>query len=146
MSVEQWAVALALVVLLPLLEGVARRRRQHAGHGEAIDRASHVRTSPRGLSLPNRDVDHPVVLAAKQQPVGPPPSVPPPLPQPVPPPTISRSRLSASRTSSRDSASVETHTANGKSVAGHQVVPWLRPVHNLRRAIVVATILGRPSQ
>ena len=145
MSIQEWGV-LALVVLLPLLlEGVARLRRAHASTGEVIDRVGARGTSQRGFSLPNRDVDDTVVLAAKQV-VSPPPSLPPPLPQPVPPPAISLSRRSASRTSSRDSASVEAHTTNGKSVAGHQVVPWLRPVRNLRRAIVVATILGPPSQ
>jgi hypothetical protein len=145
MSVEQWAV-LALVVLLPLLEGVARFRRAHASNGGAIEHVGEARTSRRGSSLPNRDVDHPVVLAAKQRVVSPPPSLPPPLPQPGPLAAISRSRLSASRTSSKDSASVEAHTTNGKSVGGDPVVQWLRPVRNLRRAIVVATILGPPTQ
>jgi hypothetical protein len=144
MSVEQWGI-LALVVLLPLLEGVARLRRAHAGNGEVIDRVGDGGTSQRGFSLSNRDVDDTVVLTAKQV-VSPPPSLPPPLPQPVPPPAISLSGLSASRTSSKDSASVEAHTTNGKSVASDPVVQWLRPVRNLRRAIVVAAILGPPRQ
>lgn len=86
------------------------------------------------------------MLEGKQRAVSPPPSLPSPLPQPVPPTVITLSRLSASRTSSKDSASAEAHTTNGKSVAGHQVVPWIRPVRNLRRAIVVATIRGPPRQ
>jgi hypothetical protein len=145
MSVEQWGV-LALFVLLPLLEGVARFRRAHASNRRAIDHVGEARTSQHGSSLPNRDVDHPVVVAAKQRVVSPPPSLPPPLPQPGPLAAISRSRLSASRTSSKDSASVEAHTTNGKSVASDPVVQWLRPVRNLRRAIVVAAILGPPRQ
>ena len=144
MSVEQWGV-FALVVLLPLLEGVAWLRRAHASRGETTDRLGEVRTSRRGITLPIPNADGNVVRATKQV-ASPPPSLPPPLPQPVSPPTISLSRLSASRKSSQDSASVEAHTANGKSVAGDQVVQWLRPVRNLRRAIVVATILGPPSQ
>jgi hypothetical protein len=145
MSVEQWGV-LALFVLLPLLEGVARLRRAHASSGGAIDHVGEVRTSQRGSSLPNRDVDHPVVLAAKQRVVSPPPSLPPPLPPLVPPPAISLSRLAASRTSYKNSASIEAHTTHGKSVGADPVVQWLRPVRNLRRAIVVATILGPPRQ
>lgn len=142
MSVEQWGV-LALVVLVPLLEWVARFRRAHASNGGAIDHVGEVRTSHRGFSLPHRDVDDTVVRAAKQV-VSPPPSLPP--PQRVPPPAISRSRLSASRMSSKDLAPVEAHATRGKSVADDPVVQWLRPVRNLRRAMVVATILGPPRQ
>jgi hypothetical protein len=142
-SVEQWGV-LALFVLLPLLEGVVRRRRAHAGHGGAVDHAGKVRTSQRASSLPKRDVEDPVVLAAKQRVVSPPPSQPPPFPQPVLPPAMSLSRLAASRTSYKDSACNEAHTTTGKSVGAHPVVQWLRPVRNLRHAVVVATILGPP--
>lgn len=145
MSVEQWAV-LALVVLLPLLDGVARLRRKHAGSGGGNGRVGDVRTSQRWVSLPGREVDQAVVRAAKQPAVSPPPSLPSPLPLPVAPPAVSFSRRPVSRTSSNDSASVKAHTTNGKSDAGHQVVSWLRPVHNLRRAIVMATILGPPRQ
>jgi hypothetical protein len=145
MSVEQWGV-LALFVLLPLLEGVARFRQAQASNRRAIDHVGEARTSQHGSSLPNRDVDHPVVVAAKQRVVSPPPSLPPPLPQPVPPPAISLSRLAASRTSYKDSASIEATATNDKSVGGDPVVQWLRPVRNLRHAIVVATILGPPTQ
>ena len=135
MSVEQWGV-LALVLLLPLLEAVARFRRAPASSGGAIDQVGELRTS----SLLNRNVEDTVVRAAKQV-VTPPPSLPPPLPQRVLAPAISLSRRSASRT-----AAVGAHTTNGKSLAGDPVVQWLRPVRNLRRAIVVATILGPPRQ
>lgn len=126
MSVEQWGVV-ALFVLLPLLEGVARVRRAHAPHGGATGRVGEARTSQEGSSLPSRDVHRPVVVAAK--------------PQPGPPPA---SRLAGSRSSYTNSASVEAHTTIGTSVAGDSLVQWLRPVRNLRHAIVVATILGPP--
>ena len=145
MSVEQWGV-LALFVLLPLLEGVARLRRAHASDGRAIDHVGEVRTPQLGPSLPNRDVEHPVVVAPKQRVVSPPPSLPAALPQLVPSPAISLSRLATSRTSYKNSASIEAHPTPGKSVGGDPVVQWLRPVRNLRRAIVVATILGPPRQ
>ena len=145
MSVEQWGV-LALFVLLPLLEGVARFRRAGAANGGAIDHVAEARTSQRGSSPPSPDVDPPVVVAAKQRVVSPAPSLPPPLPQPVPSPAVSLSRLAESRTSYKNSASVEAQTTIGKSVAGDSVVQWLRPVRNLRHAIVVATILGPPRQ
>ncbi len=142
MSVEQWGV-LALVVLLPLLEGVARLRRSYAGNGEATDRIGEARTSRGGMTLPIPGADGTTVRAAKQ--VGsPPPSLPPPLPQLASAPTIS---LSASHASSpKGSASFEAHTRTGKPVAGDAVVQWLRPVRNLRHAMVVATILGPPTQ
>src|SRR5690554_4933253 len=64
MSVEQWGV-LALVVLLPLLEGVARLRPAHASNREAADRVGQVQAPQRGLSLPNRDAHDAVVRGAK---------------------------------------------------------------------------------
>lgn len=142
MSIEHWGVV-ALFVLLPLLEGVARFRRARASNGGAIDGVGEVRTSQRGSS-PNRNVDHHVVPAATLRAVGPPPSLPPPLPRLVPPRAISLSRLSASRTAYKESASVEAHTTSSKSVGGDSVAQWLRPVRNLRHAIVVATILDPP--
>jgi hypothetical protein len=120
MSVEQWGV-LALLVLVPLLEGMARLRRAPASNGRAIDRVGEMRPPQRGLVLPNRDADD-TVRAVKQV-VSPPPSLP-----------------------FKGSASFEPHTRTGKLVAGDEVVQWLRPVRNLRRAIVVATILGPPTQ
>lgn len=144
MSVEQWGV-LALVVLLPLLEAVARFRRAHASSGETTDRIAEVQTSRRGITLPIPDADGIVVRAAKLV-ASPPPSLPPPLPQPVSPPAKSLYGLPASHASSLRGSAFEAHTRTGKPVAGDAVVQWLRPVRNLRRAIVVATILGPPTQ
>jgi len=144
MSVEQWGI-LALVVILPLLEGVARLRRAHASNREATDRVGEVQASQRGLSLPNRHAHDAVVRGAKE--VSRPRSLPPPLPRRAVSPAISLAGLPASHAwSSNGSASVEVHTTNGKSVAGDPVVQWLRPVRNLRRAMIVATILGPPRQ
>ena len=145
MSVEQWGV-LALVVLLPLLEGVARLWRAHASKGGPIDRVGEGRMSQRGSSLPNRSVDDHVALAAKQRVVSSPPSLQPPLPDAVPPSTISLSRLAGSGTSYKDSASMAAHIPNGKFGSADRVVQWLRPVRNLRHAIIVATILAPPRQ
>lgn len=145
MSVEQWGV-LALVVLLPLLEGVARLRRAHASSGETTDRIAEVRTSRRGMTLPIPDADAIGVRAAKLV-ASAPPSLPPPLPEPVLRRAKSLYDLPASHTSSlKGSASFEAHTRAGKPVADHAVVQWLRPVRNLRHAIIVATILGPPTQ
>jgi hypothetical protein len=146
MSVEQWGV-LTLVVLLPLLEGVARLRRAHASNREAAARAGQVQASQRGLSLPNQDAHDAVVRGAKVVVSRLPPSLAPPLPQRASSPAISLAGLPARHArSSNGSASVEAHTTYRKSVAGDPVVQWLRPVRNLRRAIVVATILGPPTQ
>ena len=145
MSVEQWGF-LALVVLLPLLEGVARLRRAHASRGETTERLGEVRASRRGIPLPIPNADGNVVRAAKQMTI-PPPSLPPPLPQPVTTAAKSLYGLPASRASSlKSSASLEAHTGAVTPVADNAVMPWLRPVGNLRRAIVMATILGPPTQ
>jgi hypothetical protein len=142
MSVEQLGV-LALLVLLPLLEGVARLWRAHADHGVALEHAGQVRTLHPGFSPPNRAADDAALRAATPV-ASSPPSLPRPLPQLVPRPPISLSRPSASRTALKVSASSQAHTTNGKSVSIHRVVQWLRPVDNLRHAIIVATILGPP--
>jgi hypothetical protein len=142
MSLEQWGV-LALVVLLPLLEGVARLRRTHASGREAVN-PGEVRKSQRGFSLPNRDADDTVRRATKQV-ASSPSSVPPPLPQSASPPALSVSGLPA-RHAPPFKASFHAHTRTGKPVAGDAVGQWLRPVRNLRRAIVVAAILGPPTQ
>jgi hypothetical protein len=145
MSIEQWGV-LALVVLLPLLQGVAHLRRTRTTNGDAADRVGEERTSPRGVTLANRDADDAVRLAAKQV-AGPPPSLPPPLPQSVTPPAKSLYGLPTSHgLSLKGLASFQAHTRTGKPVADDAVVPWLRPVGNLRRAIVMAAILGPPTQ
>ena len=145
MSIEQWGV-LALVVLVPLLEVLARFRRAHASNGEGIDHVGEARTSQNGFSLSSRDADDTAVRTAKQV-VSPPPSLPPSLLPPATPPAISRSGVSARHASSvKGPASFGAHTRTSKPVADDAVVQWLRPVRNLRRAIVVATILGPPTQ
>jgi hypothetical protein len=137
MAIEQWGL-LALLLLLPLLEGVSRLRR-------TLRDVAQAPTSRRGVPLPNRDTDS-VVQAAKQVAI-PPPSRPQPLRQAASQPAISLSDLSASpASSSKGSGSGETRMPTQKPVASNAVVPWLRPVRNLRRAIVVATILGPPTQ
>jgi len=145
MSVERWIV-LALVVLLPLLEALARFRRAHASNGEVIDRAGDGGTSQGGFSRPNR-VAHDAVVRAAKEVVSPLPSPPPLLPQRASSPATSLSGLPANHAlSSKGSASSEAHSRTGKPVADDAVVQWLRPVRNLRRAIVVATILGPPTR
>jgi hypothetical protein len=137
MSIEQWGV-LALVVLLPLLQGVAGLRRTRASNGGPSDRVAQAPTSRRGLPLSDRDADDHVVRAAKQVAI-PPPSLPPPLPQPAAQPAISLSGLPATHaSSSQGSGSFEPYTRTQKPRAGDAVVQWLRPVRELRRAIVVA--------
>lgn len=120
MSIEQWAV-LALVVFLPLLEGVARLQRTRASSGGPSDRVAQAPKAQRGL--------------------------PPPLPQPASQSTMSLSGLPASNASTtKRSGPFEAHTRTQKPAARDAAVQWLRPVRNLRRAIVVATILGPPTQ
>ena len=74
-----------------------------------------------------------------------PPSLPPPLPSPASATAaISRSRLPDRQAwSSKGSGPFEAKETL-KPVCGDAVAQWLRPIRNLRRAIVVATILGRP--
>jgi hypothetical protein len=128
---------------LPLLQGVARLPRTRASNGGPSDRVAQTRTSRRGLPLSDRDAD---VRAAKQVAI-PPPSLPPPLPQPAAQPAISLSGLPATHASSSQGlGSFEPHTRTQKPRAGDAVVQWLPPVRELRRAIVVATILGPPRQ
>ena len=141
MSAEQWGL-LALFVLLPLLEAVARFRQARASNGNAVDGVGPVRNPQRRSSIPNRDVDRPVVPAAKPREVSPPPSLPPPLPPPAPPPVTSLSRASASRMPYRASVSIPALTRTGNSVPRDPGGRWLRPVRNLRHAIIVATILA----
>lgn len=144
MSVEQWVV-LALLVLLPLLEGVTRFRRARASNGDGRDSVGEARTSQRRLSLPSQDQDDTVVRT--KQVVSPPPSSPPSLTPLGTAPAISASGGAARYASTvKGSASVGAHTKTGRTVTGDAVVPWIRPVRNLRRAIVMATILGPPPQ
>ena len=77
----------------------------------------------------------------------PPPPLPPPLPPPASEPAVSLSgRPDRHAWSSKALASFEARRRSLKPVGSDEVAQWLRHVRNLRRAIVVATILGPPSQ
>ena len=151
MSLEQWGI-LALVILVPLLEGVARLRRTPTSHPQNGERlGDHVvdAESRPGAPLPKRHVGDDELHAADQTaiPTGP---SPPPLPQRASTSVVSLARLAATRATSSEegpgSRSREAHGHVQKPLRGDPVVQWLRPVRNLRRAIVLATILGPPSQ
>ena len=144
MSIDQWGI-LALIVLLVLLEGVARFRRTRAGSGEPSDRVTRARTSHRDFPVPSRDAERSVVRAAKHVVILPPP-LPPRLPQPASAPAVTLAPLHLSKASLSDGAGSLAHQRRAQRPDyGHGVVQWLRPARNLRRAIVVATILGPPS-
>lgn len=148
MSIEQWVI-LALVMLLPLLEGAARLRRTRTSRSQNGERGNPVTEAPtsrRSSSLRNRDAHDRVMRAAEQMAV-PLPPLPPLLPQPASDPDVSRSRLPASHaSSSKKSGSSEAQRRVGRTLRGDAVVQWLRPVRNLRSAVVLATILGPPSR
>ena len=119
MSVEQWVV-LALVILLPLLEGVARLRRARVSHDRPGDRLAQAPPSARrGTTPSNRDAG---TGAGETSAI---PALPPPSNAPGSPEAQKRGQSPSSRDG---------------------VVQWLRPTRNLRRAIVAATILGPPAQ
>lgn len=121
MSAEHWGVV-ALVVLLPLLAGVARRRRARAGNPERIQGRAGDVPAPRR---------------------GPPPLPLPSLPPAVLPPAPSGAGGAARRASAgKRPASFDARTRAGRPAGRDAVAQWLRPTRNLRRAIVVATILG----
>jgi hypothetical protein len=141
MSVEQWGL-LALVLILPLLEALARFRRAHASDLAAGERTARVRPLRPDSSPPDRAADDVAPLAATPVASS---SLPPPLPPRLPLAAISLSRPSANRASSTGSALIQADTTNGKSVATGSIVRWLRPVGSLRHAIIVATIVGPPS-
>ena len=151
MSLEQWGI-LALVILVPLLEGAIRLRRTRTSHPQSGGPGDHVAqglASRQWSSLPNRQADDDGIHAAEQAAIPPRPSLPPPLPQPASAPVVSLVRLTASHaTSSGASGPRSREAASGvqKPLRGDPVVRWLRPVRNLRRAFVLATILGPPSQ
>ena len=75
--------------------------------------------------------------------------LPPPLPLPQPgseTAATSRGNLpDRPAWSSTGSAPLEARRRRLKSVGSDEVAQWLRRVRNLRRAMVVATILGPPS-
>ena len=118
MSTEQWVV-IALFILLPLLEAVARWRRTRIGGNRPNDRV--VQAPPaRRAPLSNRRVSDGVMGTAETSAI--PPS---PLPK-------------AASNAAAPLASLGAHAG------GDALVQSLRTVRNLRRAIVVATILGPP--
>lgn len=147
MSVEQWGV-LALFILLPLLEGVARLRRTRVSDDRpSSDRAAQApQAARRAAPLANRHVSDGVMGTAETSAIPPPPSLPPPLPQPASDAAVALAPLPATQTrvSSRGSGSFEAQRRVQRPVCGDAIVQWLRPVRNLRRAIVVATIVGPP--
>ena len=118
MSIEQWVV-IALFILLPLLEGVARLRRTRISDNRPNGRV--VQAPPvRRAPLSNRQVSDGVMGTAATSAI--PPS---PLTTPA------------------SNAAVPLASPGGHA-GGDTLVQSLRPVRNLRRAIVVATILGPP--
>ena len=145
MSVEQWAI-LALFVLLPLLEGVARLRRARVTDGRPRDdRVAQVPPAARrGAPLSNRHVSDTVFGAAETSVIPPPPSMPP-LAKPASDAAVPLAPLRAGQTPvSRGPGSPDAQRRVPMPVSGDSVVQWLRPTRNLRRAIVAATILGPP--
>jgi hypothetical protein len=149
MSVEQWAI-LALVILVPLLEGVARLWRTRTSQPQDVRPFAHLGDAPasrRRSPLPTH-VDDDVLHAAGQTAIQPRPALPPPLPADAAPPLLSLARLPASRATSSSSGSGSlAGEKRVQSLPRHDpVVRWLRPTRNLRRAIVLATILGPPAR
>jgi hypothetical protein len=146
MSVEQWGV-IALFILLPLLEGVARLRRTRVSDDRpSTDRVAQAPPAARrGAPLANRHVSDSVMGAAETSAI-PPPSLPPPLPQPASDAAVALAPIRATQTrvSSRGSGSFEAQRRVQRPVCSDALVQWLRPVRNMRRAIVVATIVGPP--
>jgi hypothetical protein len=146
MSIEQWGV-LALVILLPLLEGLARLRRTRVSDRSSDRVAQAPPAARRGAPLSNRHVSDSVMGAAETSAIPLPPSLPPPLPQPASDAAVPLAPLRASQTPvSKGLGSLEAQRRVQRPLSGDAVVQWLRPTRNLRRAIVVATILGPPTQ
>ena len=147
MSVEQWAV-LALVILVPLLEGVARLRRTRVGDDRPSDRVAQAPPpAPRGTPLSNRNVSDTVMRPAEASAIPPLPSPAPTLPQPASAAAMPLGPLRASQMPVfKASRSPGVHRRVERPLSGDALVQWLRPSRNLRRAIVVATILGPPTQ
>ena len=134
MSVEQWGI-LALVVLLPLLEGIARLRRARVNDDRPGGRVAQAPPSARrGIAPPSlpRLLPHSAVDPA------------------VPPAPVRTIRTPQSKASPSPEAQrrAQRPLSGGvqRPLSGEGIVQWLRPTRNLRRAIVVATILGPPTQ
>jgi hypothetical protein len=149
MSVEQWAI-LALVILVPLLETVARLWRTRTSQPQDVRPSAHLGDAPaarRWSPLPTH-VDDDLLHAASQTAIQRQPPLPPPLPQHASVPLPSLARLPASRaiSSSSGSGSLERQKRVHSRRRRDPVMRWLRPTRNLRRAIVLATILGPPAR
>lgn len=146
MSIEQWGI-LALVIAVPLLEGVARLWRARGTRSLDVGRGdTAARSEPRPSSRSHRHTSESVMRAA-EMPAMPTASRPPPLPPPTSHQDESFARLRPSpKSSSRGSGSSERLGPAPKPRSDAGVVQWLRPARNLRRAMVVATILSPPSR
>ena len=147
MSVEQWGV-IALFILLPLLEGVARLRRTRVSDDRpSSDRVAQApQAAPRVAPLANRHVSDGVMGTAETSAIPPPPSLPPPLPQPASDAAVALGPIRATQTrvSSRGSGSlrlrgafrglcVVTHWCNGSGLSATCAAPlswprsWVHP-------------------
>jgi hypothetical protein len=149
MSVEQWVI-LALVILVPLLEGVARRWRTRTSDPGNVGPAAQLGEAPgsrRWSPLPNH-IDDDVLHAARQTAIQPRPPLPPPLPQHASAPLLSLAGLPASRatSSSSGSGSLDGQKRVQRPLRRDPVAQWLRPPRNLRHAMVLAIILGPPAR
>lgn len=145
MSVEQWGI-LALVVLLPLLEAIARLRRARINNDRPSDRVAQAPPSTRrAIPLAARNVSN-RVMGAETAAIRPPPSLPRLLPQPALDPAVPLAVRASQTPQSKASRSPEAHGRVQGPLPIDGVVQWLRPIRNLRRAIVAATILGPPTQ
>ena len=138
MSIEQWGL-LALLILPPLLAGVARLRRMHMSpeRREPGGVEAHVAGWSGMAALPKQS--HEGVSHAEHEARPPRTSLPPPLPERRSDPAVARVSPVASHR--RFAQPIEGQASGPKSVHAHRVVQWVRPMHNLRRAIVVTTIL-----
>lgn len=142
---------LALFILLLLLEGVARWRRTRVSDDRpSSDRVAQAPPAARAAPLSNRQVGDSVMRAAETSAIPPPSLPPPPLPHPASDAVVALAPLRASqmRVSSvvGSAGFLEAQRRVQSPVCRDALVQWLRPVRNLRRAIVVATILGPPTR
>lgn len=145
MSIEQWGV-LVLFILLPLLESVARLRRARVGDGRSSEPVAQPRPAARrGAPLSSRHVSVSVSGAAETSAISPPPSLAP-LPTPASDAAVPLAPHRASHVPASKPGSLDAHRRILRPVSGDAVGQWLRPTRNLRRAVVVATILGPPTQ
>ena len=137
MSVEQWAV-LALVLLLPLLQGMVRGRRARIDD-QAVPVAGVGRplAARRGAPLPNRKST--LTAAGGADTLAAPLLSLPPLPELPSDPAV---LLATHRSSQRPALSAFRSSEARRPPSDETVVRWLRPTRNLRRAIIVAAILG----